>query len=326
MGLGTGLGTGDGSWTSDGTQDGGGASTGGTGDGGTGGTDDGGTNPTDGSGNPTDAPSSAGDTTSSDATTSSEETACPKVDMLFVIDNSGSMLGSQQNLTNSFPGFEYLMMQTIRVDELNLGVVTSDAYSYNEPACTALGSLVTQTYAATCSPYADGNRFMTENDDLAEKFACAGLVGDLGNGDEHQLEAGTKAISPALNDPGACNEGFLRPDALLVFVLVTDEDDGPINPGYPGGSPGDPSSWFATVVGIKGNIEENVVVLSLLWGMANNVCDESQGSQREGVRIRDFTSMFTYGFIGDICAPDYSPFFAEAVSVIDDACTNFTPP
>jgi hypothetical protein len=243
-----------------------------------------------------------------------------------VIDNSGSMFDNQQNLVNSFPGFADLMMNTLEADDFNVGVVTSDAYMYNEAGCTAIGSLVTQTSAATCTPYADGNRFMTHNDNLGQKFACAGLVGDVGNGDEHQLEGGTLAISPALNAPGACNEGFVRNDALLVLVIITDEDDGPEVGGFPGGSPGDPTSWFNTVVGIKGNTEESVVVLSLLWGMPNNVCPAPQSSEREGVRIRQFTEMFTYAFIGDSCAPDYSPFFEEAISVIDDACDNYVPP
>jgi hypothetical protein len=254
-----------------------------------------------------------------------DETGCQKVDLLFVIDNSGSMFDNQQNLVSSFPGFADLMMNTLEADDFNVGVVTSDSYSDNEAGCTAIGSLVTQTYAATCSPYADGNRFMTHNDDLGEKFACAGLVGDAGLADERQLQAGTLAISPALNGAGACNEGFIRNDALLVLVIITDEDDGP-EFGTVGGSPGDPPDWYNTVVGIKGNIEENVVVLSLLWGMPNNVCPPPESSERVGTRIRNFTEMFTYGFIGDSCAPDYSPFFEEAISVIDDACDNFVPP
>jgi hypothetical protein len=200
---------------------------------------------------------------------------------------------------------------------------------YNEVGCTAIGSLVTKTSVATCTPFADGNRFMTHNDDLGQKFACAGLVGDMGNGDEHQLEGGTLAISPALNAPGACNEGFVRNDALLVLVIITDEDDGPEAGMPPGsmGSPGDPPDWFNTVVGIKGNMEENVVVLSLLWGMPNNNCPNPPvSSERPGTRILEFTNMFTYAFVGDSCANDYSPFFEEAISVIDDACDNFVPP
>jgi hypothetical protein len=40
----------------------------------------------------------------------------------------------------------------------------------------------------------------------------------------------------------------------------------------------------------------------------------------------EFTNMFTYAFVGDVCAEDYQPIFHEAISVIDEACTNFTPP
>ena len=35
--------------------------------------------------------------------------------------------------------------------------------------------------------------------------------------------------------------------------------------------------------------------------------------------------MFTYGFLGDVCAPSYGPFFDEAIGVVETACDNFEP-
>jgi hypothetical protein len=60
---------------------------------------------------------------------------------------------------------------------------------------------------------------------LADVFSClAKAVGVGGCGEEHQLQATRVALIPqaGIND---ANNGFLRPNAYLAIVLVTDEDD-----------------------------------------------------------------------------------------------------
>jgi hypothetical protein len=61
--------------------------------------------------------------------------------------------------------------------------------------------------------------------------------------DEHQV-------------PGGCNEGFLRPDAILVVTLISDEDDM-----Y---SEGDPDTWKQALLTAKADDEEAIVMLGLL--------------------------------------------------------------
>ncbi len=60
---------------------------------------------------------------------------------------------------------------------------------------------------------------------MSEDLACMALVGTKGYGIERGFEALTLALSPALNAPGASNEGLIRPDARLGVLFVTDEDD-----------------------------------------------------------------------------------------------------
>lgn len=52
---------------------------------------------------------------------------CAKVDFLFVIDNSGSMLDEQQNLLNSFPGFIRAIEDTLELEDFHVMVVDTDA-------------------------------------------------------------------------------------------------------------------------------------------------------------------------------------------------------
>jgi hypothetical protein len=261
------------------------------------------------------------------------DTGCKRVDFLFVIDSSISMGSNQSDLVAAFPDFVQTITTTlVGVDSYHVGVVTSDAYDENEAGCTEIGALVTQTggpdaSGGTCGPFAEG-RYMSDADDLATAFACAAQVGTGGDNDEKMMEATLGAISAELNAPGACNAGFMRDDALLVMVLITDEDD-PGSCGIPGigcaGSPGDPPSWHTQVIERKVH-PENVVALSLTRGAPGNVCGSPGLGEIDAVRIMAFASLFgSNGFTGDICAP-FGPFFEEAVSVIDTACDDFIPP
>src|SRR5688500_13270586 len=61
-----------------------------------------------------------------------EQVGCRAVDFLFVIDNSGSMATFQTNLVSNFGAFISGIQDTlVEVDSYHIGVITSDAYSYN---------------------------------------------------------------------------------------------------------------------------------------------------------------------------------------------------
>ncbi len=266
---------------------------------------------------------------------------CKKVDLLFVIDNSGSMADEQDNLAASFPNFINGIQTTLAgAESYHVAAITTDAYAGNPTTpinCRVLGAFITQTAGTdssnqVCTPFANGLRFMTDADDLTAKFTCAAKPGSDGNGDERTMDAVRAALSPGLQAGGACNEGFLRDDALLVLVFITDEEDDHEQVlGIPvGGSAGDPPDWFQDIVARKAGIEQNIVVLSLVGTPKPNACPANQWDGFNGAeiatRIIQFTNMFTYGFVGDVCADNYGPFFDEAISVIDTACDNFEPP
>ncbi|MCA9652163.1 MAG: VWA domain-containing protein [Myxococcales bacterium] len=250
---------------------------------------------------------------------------CTMVDFLFVIDNSGSMSTYQANLIANFPTFINGIQTTLDgVDSYQVGVITTDEYFTNTPNCRNLSSLVVQSSGGVCGPYADGDNFMTEDDDLAMTFNCAANVGTSGSGLELPMQAMVEAVQEVDGGPGQCNEGFLRDDSLLVIVIITDEYDGP---GDPEGlsSPGDPMTWYDDVVAARAGIPENIVVLSLINYMGGP-CPPFSGYD-DGVHIATFTELFgDNGFLGGICEPDYGPIFNQAIGVIDSACDNFMPP
>jgi hypothetical protein len=265
---------------------------------------------------------------------------CTNVDILFVIDNSGSMADQQDSLLASFEGFVAGIEANLAFAEsYHVGVIASSPYYENAEGCTALGDLVTQTGGIESShcvgaPFTSGKHYMDQTEiDLTAKFKCVAELGVGGSDDEKVAGALLGAIAPANQEPGACNEGFARLDSLLVIVIVTDEDDvaepfgcdpddpfGP-NPCTSTGSGGDPQSWYDTVVAYKANLPENVVVLSLLGQQLDNACGAVVASKLIG-----FTNRFgDNGFTGDVCASSYDEFFAAALPVVDQACENFVP-
>lgn len=274
----------------------------------------------------------------------SSDSGCKKVDLLFVIDNSGSMADGQANLVSSFPAL-IDGMRTELADTMgyNVGVISSDTY-IGDISCAPLqdGNLITRTAGIDssnniCGPFSSGQRYMTEADDLETQFACTAQIGTSGDGNERPMSSLVAALSPALTGPGACNEGFLRDDALLVVVIITDEEDDPedeaeacMQDPQPG-SPGEPGGWFQGVIAAKGGDESKVVVLSLVGPDTDPMCpllDKCNGGidgAEVAHRVIEFTEMFTYGTVGSICEP-YGPIFVEAISIIKSACDEFEPP
>lgn len=246
------------------------------------------------------------------------EQGCNKVDFLFVIDNSSSMAAHQVNLVNNFPAFiDGIQNALDNTFSYQVGVITTDAYEFNVVGCQQLSSLVVQTGGASssnmvCGPYADGANFMTEADDLAESFSCAAAVGVSGSGNEQPQLAMAGAVQRIEGDPGECNDGFIRDDALLVVVIIGDEYDN---------SPGSPMSYYDIVVEAKLGFAENVAVVAIIDG-PGNPCGFGAS-----VEVAAFTELWgVNGFEVPICIGDYGPYFEEAIAVIDEACENYVPP
>lgn len=267
-----------------------------------------------------------------------ETGGCEAVDFLFVLDDSSSMSEHQQNLVANVPAFVDGLEATLeQVDSIQVGVVATDPYSYNPGACILLGALVTSTQDGgpdssdmICGPYVEGFNYMTGADNLTESFGCAAQLGTWGNGFERPMEAMVETLGKSLDVPGGCNEGFLRDDALLVIVIITDEYDGPGDPEAesPGREPptstGTPQTWYDAVVTAKGGIPQNAVAL-VITNYDDGPCPPSDLGH-DGVNLVEWVEEFgDNGFLGGICEPDYGPIFGEATEVIQTACENFVP-
>ncbi|MBU0611790.1 MAG: hypothetical protein KKI08_28195, partial [Armatimonadetes bacterium] len=164
------------------------------------------------------------------------------VDLLFMIDNSGSMEQEQELLRRQFPKLiEALRSPKLgnQIPNVHIGVVSSDlgAGQYGLPSCEVSGGdggkLQNTPRLAGCTgpsdpwiSYIDGvTNIPGCSGDPVEcvksAFGCIAQLGILGCGFEAQLESARRALDPKLN----INPGFIRPNAFLAVVFVTDEDD-----------------------------------------------------------------------------------------------------
>jgi hypothetical protein len=204
-------------------------------------------------------PGCACDTVPPDAVQDCEASAVlPDVvqtDILFVIDDSGSMSQEQANLRDNLAAFIDALVASPVENDFRIGVTstsvedftatngpTRQAYStgvpYPDGALVAVdqasgtvtpGDLVFSTTAYPATGGWGGARLLDKGDGsaatlaaLARDFKANVLLGTGGSGKEQPFRAARLALSDRLAD---ANAGFLRPGARLAIIIVTDEDD-----------------------------------------------------------------------------------------------------
>ncbi|MBZ0237725.1 MAG: VWA domain-containing protein [Deltaproteobacteria bacterium] len=161
------------------------------------------------------------------------------LDVLFVVDNSASMLAEQQQLAANFPQFVDVLSQIEGgFPDIHIGILSSDvgaAGQFGVPGCEAAGddgNLLTGPPINTCAQQfglqgafisdiaqPDGARARNYTGDLAQLFTCMASLGTTGCGFEMHLESMYRALQPGKNP------GFYRSGAHLAVVFVADEDD-----------------------------------------------------------------------------------------------------
>ena len=172
-----------------------------------------------------------------------------KLDILFMIDDSPSMAPLQQKLLDQFPVFMNRLKMIPAPDgngtalpNIHVAVVSSDTgpgQFLTTPGChfegdhgqfqfQPTGTCTTPPLHATPTQQtflsAAKNQAVKNYDgDISDAFKCIAALGQKGCGFEGQLKSVRWALDPS-NVP-AGNEGFLRSDAFLAVILITNEDD-----------------------------------------------------------------------------------------------------
>ncbi|MEM9862934.1 MAG: hypothetical protein AAF938_15170, partial [Myxococcota bacterium] len=172
-----------------------------------------------------------------------------KMDLLLVVDNSGSMREEQESLAADIPEIVSALFQGEvgdvsfqPVSDLRVGVVSSDLGTGNlgnlcvEPNGGDDGRLLRGSGCEDAAPFLGFRADEGSEDSFVSNVACRTQLGTIGCGFEQQLDSMLKAVTPAssaLRFTGATTTGnedtaeqdFVRDDAILAIVMLTDEDD-----------------------------------------------------------------------------------------------------
>ena len=242
----------------------------------------------------------------SDQTDEFVQSSGQEVDVLFVVDNSGSMSDEQDNLAANMDRFTDAA--ELWNNDYQLGVVNTelggDAIFGGNNASPDRGKLL-------------GNPRIVTADHPRERFENNVRVGDDGAGaQESGLEAARLALSSERlhEEPrGACdqcvdgeecvnggcvgfNRGFLRDNAALELVFLSDEEDQ---------SPARVSFYIDFFKSIKGFRNDGLIHASAIVGPRGG-CQSNFGSADAGDRYIDVVDA-TGGTFHSICVQDYGP-------------------
>lgn len=146
-------------------------------------------------------------------------------DILFVIDNSGSMADKQLALTTSFG--KYIATFATSQNKFQIGITTTDnTCSTVPPSPNPWDGKCGRLFSPDgTDPIIRRSDFANDNDVVARFNDIVSKIGTAGSPYEQGMKSAYEAISADLTGTGKPNAGFLRPAAKLVIAIVSDESD-----------------------------------------------------------------------------------------------------
>lgn len=204
--------------------------------------------------------------------------ASPKADILLVIDNSCSMYEEQTSLATNFASFiKYAKSSGV---DYHIGVITTDMDSSIDKG-RLRGDATNPKVLTSTTP------------DVENKFKAKVNLGTMGSGWEKGFEPSLAALTAPLvtNE----NAGFLRNDASLAIVVVTDETEQ---------SAQQPPYYFNQFMNIKGVKRANLFTFNAIAGFVSPV-PAGCSYFLDDSKYANMVSM-TGGVKENICTPDWA--------------------
>ncbi len=243
--------------------------------------------------------------------------ACKHIDVVIAVDNSGSMNEEKSALRDeAFPGFAMALLNVAGgIEDFRVGVLD---------ACPDPANFHTRGAGGQCDFQSNEVWIESTSTALVDEFKCVGEVfsGDSNcegnNDDEQPASAATAALEPEFSGPGEPNEGFLRDDALLVVIAITDEDEQPT-------PNANAQEIYDRLIAVKGGDVNRMVFLGI--GGASE-CNGAYGDAKEATKLKAATQLFIdqgRGVFYDLCLGDLEQGLTEALTTIDSACRDFGP-
>lgn len=215
-----------------------------------------------------------------------------RVDILWVIDDSGSMANQRQTLGGNFRRFFDRLVE-LRVN-FQIGVISTNATD---------GGILRGTTRIITNTTPSPELVFAENTTFPSSRA--------------RWELGLRMMEVALTPPvvNGQNAGLLRPDAALAVIAVSDEDDASL---------GGPAYYARFLRSAKGKGNENLASFSVIGGTVPNGC-YPPGEQGYFGGLADPAFRYsevanqTSGIVGSICDSTFETTLiriAEALSTL----------
>jgi hypothetical protein len=276
-----------------------------------------------------------------------------QTDILFVVDDSGSMAAEQTRLGTAFSDFITQLSAAPVQNDYQIGVTTT---SVDWPICDAMldasgscpGGFTLRTTYGNGDPYAAGALaaaaghpaiLAAGSPTLVPDFIANVQVGISGSSKEQGLRAMRLALSDRIAD--GKNAGLLRPGARLAVIIVTDEDDCS-DPASPPRVIWDPArdrchsdadeALLAPVQDfvsfLSGPVGGQVrpVTVAVVGGVdpttKEPVLPACNPNGYQAKRYKQLVDAFgTSAFIDDVCQPDFTPTLASIAALLDPGQT-----
>lgn len=218
-----------------------------------------------------------------------------RADILFVVDDSGSMDTKQRALAANFAAF----MKFARDQQIDYHIaVTTTGATDGDSSCGPPD--MSDTPNGRFMPLNGASRIVTPTlPDPDRTFATNVHVGLAGCTIEQGLEGAYEALSdPNIN---GTNAGFLRNDAYLSIIIVSDADDQSTKP---------VDFYVNFFQNIKGPRGANLVSVSAIVNYDDSICRANPigldpGAPRPVKRYPDVVKR-TGGVLGSICTSDWA--------------------
>jgi len=245
---------------------------------------------------------------------------CKKMDIVFVVDNSGSMKEEQDNLVANFPKFVKVIndYKTKSGEALDYRVAVTSSDDGAEKG--AFGQSKGPGAPSNCLAGPAKPWLERTDGDVAAAFACRAQYGIKGDNIERVIESALLGVTARIADKKNTMGGvsFVREDALLAFVMITDEDEG--------GTENEPkrpvSEYPAEFDKVKGG-ERGRWAAAAIAG-PNKCSSAGLGNAAEAKRVKDFiTGVGKNGVFSSICTGDLTTGLTQALATFDQACKDF---
>lgn len=225
-----------------------------------------------------------------------------KVDVLWVVDNSGSMLTKQQNLATSFDSFTQIFLN--KNFDFHMSIITTDTRA---------------TPVGQAGEFQGAPTVITNNTpNFSNTFKANVVVGSFGDPAAKALDAIQLSLSAPLL--AGANTGFLRSDAHLAVIVLSDADDD------------DSTATVAGTINFLGTLKpqiydvvnrtykNNFTVSAVVVDTGNPANAACPLPFEDGVKFKDIASQ-TGGSIASICEADFSSGLVNISQRIAEAIT-----